>query len=308
MKEATIRDNYPLYPPAGLCSTTADPPVLSGSSGEVTPSKLHLYRKSHIMSVGARMLRRTEYHPDPNQVYGVPTVPGDGIKSCLSPAPPNLPRALLEAKENIYASNRLEPLGRGLVRGHVFPAHVLQPDFMFGNRTAPTNTTTKDTIQNGRFIAESEKAHELYKASHRDVYPGEQKTRKYDWPFDPAKHVFAKPNAGDNESVDMCLKMNTPDHMTKHSSSVISKCQSDFNALTKEGLGQSLTNRQSEHCEQTLRTKAASRPLDVASTLAPGPLQDDGRDGTWVARPSSASATCLAAATRDALSDYRRLS
>lgn len=278
MKNATIRDNYPYYPPAGLGSTVPDPPVFDVSGGESTPTKLFPFRKTHAMSVGGRSLRRNYPALKEGRVYGVAIEAGPGVESCLRGAPTDEPKVLLEAKENIYASNRLEPLGRGMVRGHVFPAKVNDPNFMFGSRTVPTNTTTKHTLQNGEFLAESAETHALYKASHRDVYPGEQKNRAYNWPFDIATHVFAKPNRGEIESVDLCLKMNTPDHLIPLSSTVVPKSQSDFKALTKDILGVSATNKLNAACEEYMRSKIIPKPSDVAETLKPGPLSDDGFD------------------------------
>lgn len=96
-----------------------------------------------------------------------------------------------DMKEAVYESNRQEPLGQALRRGHQLPDRVLDSRFRFGRVTnGPQNALEqngRDLISPEVQLVEDPIVHEQYVRSHYSFAPGEQMQRRYAWPSEVAK-------------------------------------------------------------------------------------------------------------------------
>ncbi|KAF8069463.1 hypothetical protein HT031_001579 [Scenedesmus sp. PABB004] len=134
----------------------------------------------------------------PHGPFGVKGAVGEGVGDCMGAAPASdTQRWSLEQREAVYASNRQEPLGRGLSRGHVLP-QGLGTHVAFGRplheqeaRNSTRSIIFPDPPPGGDDAAGPQ--HRMYVASHGSFAPGEQRSRDYDWAaarIDPARHRF----------------------------------------------------------------------------------------------------------------------
>ncbi|RLN73640.1 hypothetical protein BBJ28_00004932 [Nothophytophthora sp. Chile5] len=164
-----------------------------------TPDDVRRFRKSYFAEPGARIA-----HPglindlkqiDPTTKFGVVTTTSEHVAEVLLNGPATeYQRLTLAKREADYASHKREPLGKSYSRGHVLPARMQQPEFVFGmggtfceSAKELLYPSTRDGLLN------SEENQALYKRSHGSVAPGEQKNRGYRWEaasIDPAKHRF----------------------------------------------------------------------------------------------------------------------
>jgi EF-hand domain-containing family member B len=95
-----------------------------------------------------------------------------------------------EIKESQYASHVKEPLGKPYERGYNWPSKVQSGEHKFGLPSTGLENA-KDMIYpatggNG----ESEQVSEMYRKTHGNFAPGEQKNRNYNWKFDAKDHRF----------------------------------------------------------------------------------------------------------------------
>jgi len=94
-----------------------------------------------------------------------------------------------DIKESKYASHAKEPLGHGLDRQYNWPEHT-QGAHKFGLPSKGLENA-KDMLYpaNGMGM-ENDQVTEMYKKTHGNFGPGEQKNRNYDWQLDPVDHRF----------------------------------------------------------------------------------------------------------------------
>ncbi len=78
----------------------------------------------------------------------------------------------------------------GVDRHYQYPGEVSHDNFAFGKKTEPNKAEDNKVYTK----EEQERAKELYKKTHHDYDPGEQKNRGYNWSFDQNQHVFGKGN------------------------------------------------------------------------------------------------------------------
>mmetsp|Transcript_4436 Transcript_4436/g.15055 ORF Transcript_4436/g.15055 Transcript_4436/m.15055 type:complete len:529 (+) Transcript_4436:1-1587(+) len=83
--------------------------------------------------------------------------------------------------EEIYASTRREPLGKGYLRGEKLPEATSDPDFRFG-KPSVLGMPVKECISPRGVEPESEEARALYRKTHMSTEGGEMLTRNYEWP------------------------------------------------------------------------------------------------------------------------------
>jgi len=167
-----------------------------------TPDRIKPYRGPNQQEPGRTFKHfGTARDPEPDGVFGVATRPDpeEGVQHALNQGPQDeLGRFRQEQAERVYASNKREPLGKAFQRGHVLP-DGLGTQVPFGvpvrARELEAEGQVKATMR-GSGQEEDPEARELYKRTHGDYEPGEQRTRGYDWGGrDPRGMVFGRPPA-----------------------------------------------------------------------------------------------------------------
>jgi hypothetical protein len=159
-------------------------------------------------------------------------------------APSQILEAMNAQKEEIYFSNRREPLGKGYSRGHVLPEKVTDGDFRFGVKSEASEDARllvyPEEFANSIRTAQ-EAAHPLYVASHGNYEPGEQRRRGYEWEKttiqDPAAFRFGKTEK--EEYINGVGKALNPaiDETLPHNPGVASKKVEDFKDTHTDELG-----------------------------------------------------------------------
>ena len=96
-----------------------------------------------------------------------------------------------DIKENKYASHQREPLGQGFTRSYQWPEKCDEGKIVFGVPTTGLESA-KEMIypMGGAHVSEDKEVHDMYKKTHGNYNPGEQKARNYEWKFDPNEHCF----------------------------------------------------------------------------------------------------------------------
>jgi len=84
-----------------------------------------------------------------------------------------------------------EPLGQGYSRKYEWPEQAEQGAMKFGVPTTGLENA-KDILypMGGAHISDDPNTHSMYRYTHGNFAPGEQKKRDYDWKFDPSEHAF----------------------------------------------------------------------------------------------------------------------
>lgn len=82
-----------------------------------------------------------------------------------------------------------EPLAKGFQRGYQWPAEAEKENFAFGQATVSCDST-KDIVNPQKARENPPEAVEMYKKSHGNYRPGEQKQRDYQWKIDKDSFRF----------------------------------------------------------------------------------------------------------------------
>ncbi|KAF0692100.1 Aste57867_16768 [Aphanomyces stellatus] len=211
----------PLPSNAGLKQT---PPASESSSAclnfvprPTTPESVRKYRKSYFAEPGTRIV-----HPgliddvkqmDANRKFGITSKNSDHVGDVMPAKIPTEHALITQAKlEALYLSSKREPLGVSYTRGHTFDAKAT-----FGAPSGPPNSQNiaKDIIY-GTPFTETPESKALYKRSHGNSDPGEQKDRHYDnIPFDLHKARFGQNRKRDEGGVHAILNPEMDEHVSK---------------------------------------------------------------------------------------------
>lgn len=154
-----------------------------------TPPHIRKYRKTNNMEPGQIMVHPglQEGKPDlaGNHTYGKKTPITDAVDVVIKAQNLNgLADKFNDAKEGKYASAVREPLGKSYVRGYNWPKQVVQ-DHTFGVATG-ASVPAKDVLYpNGGSMEERLDTQKMYKKTHGNFGPGEQRSREYDWASNP---------------------------------------------------------------------------------------------------------------------------
>lgn len=100
-----------------------------------------------------------------------------------------LQRMNKEKAEKVYVGAAREPLGRSVDRGNQLPPKFTTGNAPFGRPGNPNFEKAKDIIW-PEVSAEQIEGDEIYKRSHGNYAPGEQKSRNYNWYVDPVTTRF----------------------------------------------------------------------------------------------------------------------
>jgi hypothetical protein len=136
-----------------------------------------------------------DYKKNGDVPYGRSEPVGVKVHDVLNVAPKSyLLEKANQKKEQIYLSHKREPLGTQYKRGHEIPQHLVEKGF---GRETPQDVSGDQGKQllhpYERLVPPEEKA--LYRKSHANFDPGEQKHRGYKWvdqsgTIDPATYTF----------------------------------------------------------------------------------------------------------------------
>jgi len=161
-----------------------------------TPPEYAKYRRSTTLAPGQRSshygiaddlkeMKLTE------GTYGVQSDRGNGNAAELinHHQLTALQRMNKEKAEKVYVGAAREPLGRSINRGNHLPERFTIGSAPFGRPGAGSAEAAK-TIIWPEVSAEQIEGDEIYKRSHGNYAPGEQKSRNYNWYVDPVTTRF----------------------------------------------------------------------------------------------------------------------
>jgi len=95
-----------------------------------------------------------------------------------------------DIKEAKYASNIREPLFKAFERGYQWPEVVANKEnFPFGVPTISSDST-KEIVNPTNPLVNPPEVEAMYKKTHGNFGPGEQKDREYFWPIDKTTYRF----------------------------------------------------------------------------------------------------------------------
>jgi len=90
-----------------------------------------------------------------------------------------------DTMESKYDTHKREPLGRGYSRDYAWPAQTEQGKIAFGLPTKDSIKAKDILYPAGGCQEESQEHAQMYKRTHSNYYPGEQRVREYDWNSNP---------------------------------------------------------------------------------------------------------------------------
>jgi len=143
----------------------------------------------------------------PDIVHGVATRKTESVARTFDATHKSRMREVLnEMKEQIYASNKIEPLGRSRIYGYQLPPC----EYVFGSKPRGDKITMAETLNPPDFpIIEPEQIRALYRKTHNDYDAGEQRVRGYRMPQtvrESPQFRFGKESRRTEGSVGECLK------------------------------------------------------------------------------------------------------
>ena len=182
------KDGYHSVPPPGTARPEADEPddnstdrTLRGDGLVVptTPPHIKKWRKNHepgVQSTHPGVADDLDYkRGEEDPIYGRTEPVGVKVHDIMNVAPKSflLDKANLK-KEQIYLSQKREPLGKQYTRGHQLPPSLVEKGFGRATPQDVSGDLTKQLLMPvERLISEEEKA--LYIKSHANYDPGEQR-------------------------------------------------------------------------------------------------------------------------------------
>jgi hypothetical protein len=146
-------------------------------------------------------------HAPQDMVHGISTKKSESVqKTFAAMQRSQVMLALDEVAEQIYASNKTEPLGKSRIYGYALPSN----DFVFGNRTDNKTEAIAETLfPSDMNTVESEHVRALYRKTHKDFDPGEQRVRGYRLPaaiLKTSDFKYGIPSQCTSGSVTECLR------------------------------------------------------------------------------------------------------
>eukprot|EP00736_Rhodelphis_marinus_P004756 Rmarinus@m.8557 len=211
-----------------------------------TPDRLRRFRQARSGELGERVKHWGEQEPVPQTgPFGRKTVKEESAASAFATLPANLVEQVEKTRaERVYLSEKLEPLGRGMVRGHNVPQG---PAAVFGksNETRAWDVNVKEVLYPADDPANEESAKRTL--IHPTTEPGEQRKHGYNWEspgIDPKIHRFGYcPEQADlagggvkNAMYELDLKKTVliPKNLAQYQESTADKLGQTNNSLHKE--------------------------------------------------------------------------
>jgi EF-hand domain-containing family member B len=154
-----------------------------------TPEHLKKYRKSHVNQPGM-IQKHYGMANDPARFpesysYGKGTHGSEPFGQIIKANNlEGMQDKFNDIKESQYASHAKEPLGKAFERGYNWPQQAQDPNHKFGLPSTGLENA-KDMIYPATGShTDGQDVIEMYKKTHGNFAPGEQKNRNYDWKFD----------------------------------------------------------------------------------------------------------------------------
>lgn len=91
---------------------------------------------------------------------------------------------------------------------------------------------------NGAFVNEEKELHALYRKTHGNFKPGEQRNREYNWKFNPEDHVFGYQEKKVLNGAAMALHSERPEE-SYPKTTIVQKVVEDHKAVGSDLLGKS---------------------------------------------------------------------
>ncbi|XRB21531.1 EF-hand domain-containing family member B [Pseudoscourfieldia marina] len=193
--KATMLDTSPYITPAGVVTSLEDEGAKQAleqvdfAKRPSTPPEIKKYRQStaHVPGAIVKHFGLADDKPLLDGPYGVKTVSSESVAEVIQTVEKSeLKEWAKERREDIYASNKREPLGKSLNRGHKLPEVLETGEAPFGNAVGATELAKHPAAKGLIYPVDStepetEDVHRMYIRTHHDYAPGEQRTRGYDW-------------------------------------------------------------------------------------------------------------------------------
>ena len=201
MTESRFRnfDAMPNVRKAGVSTKATDSAAMclqpSADSGPGTPPHLKKYRKSHQNQPGIKQIHPGLFDDQINfpssHAFGKKYAGSDHVDQIIGPQNfKGLSSKFNEIKENKYASNIREPLFKGFERGYQWPETIENKEnHPFGYPNAKSDPI-REIVNPTNPLVNPPEVTEMYKKTHGNFAPGEQKNRDYEWPLDKTTHRF----------------------------------------------------------------------------------------------------------------------
>lgn len=161
-----------------------------------TPEHLKKYRKSHVNEPGKiqkhwGVADDAKKFPE-NYSYGKSTYGSEHVDQVIKAQTlAGLADKFNDIKEAKYASHVKEPLGKGFSRQYQWPDKTANGEIQFGVPSQGLESAKEMLYpMGGAHIADDPSTTAMYRKTHGNYAPGEQKQREYNWKFDPADHRF----------------------------------------------------------------------------------------------------------------------
>ena len=150
-----------------------------------TPETLKKYRKSHVNEPG-KIQKHWGLAEDPapfpkGYSYGKSTYTSEHVGQVVKAQNlSGLADKFNDIKEDKYASHQREPLGKGFTRSYQWPEKTQSGAIACGVPTSGLESA-KEMIypMGGAHVTDDKEVHEMYKKTHGNYDPGEQKQRNY---------------------------------------------------------------------------------------------------------------------------------
>lgn len=216
----------------------------------VTPHNIRKYRTSFHDAPGTRVVHpglvddvikkkseRESLNPE-LQVFGMTSKDSHHITDVFNLQDKGPIRHLINSRaEEVYASKKMEPLGRSIVRGHVLPEITKDSNFAFGKDPKTEDPDAKELIYPATNYDDSH--HKQYIRSHNAYHPGEQKSLEYNWPgINPKTYAFGmvdKERLGEGMGASYCL---APKRDPTLKPNIITNKRVEDKKMTSDRLGQ----------------------------------------------------------------------
>lgn len=178
------------YVPPGSDSTSKD--CLSFGERPSTPEHIAKWRTTQKEpGTASQHPGLHDFKPPKDIRYGIESSASDHVEQVFPHGPQTEMGQYMNGRaEGIYRLRSREPLGKSMSRGTKLPSHMTDPDFRFG-ATSDFSESSKGLLYPEDRDDDASKD-EIYKKSHGNFGPGEQRRRNYDWKVDPATHRFGK--------------------------------------------------------------------------------------------------------------------
>lgn len=133
-----------------------------------------------------------QLHVPQNHAFGKKMAGSDHVNDLVNSSNmQGLAARFNDIKEAKYASNLREPLAKGFERNYNWPEGIAEnkENFKFGVPTI-SSETTKQIMNPDKPLFNAPEVQQMYKKTHGNFAPGEQKDREYQWPVDKSTYRF----------------------------------------------------------------------------------------------------------------------